>query len=303
MTMKNLILLAIVLALGGSAQAKLNVVATTSDFGALAREIGGDKINLTILAKPTEDPHFVEPKPSFLVQMRKADLVIEGGADLEEGWLHPLIDNSRNPRIGYDAKGHMHGSDGIELLEVPTRLDRSLGDQHAKGNPHYLVDPANARLVARKLKAKLEEVDSANASSYAANLERFEKALDEKLTGWLKKLEPYQGARIAAYHNSWPYFGRRFGLKIDLFLEPKPGIPPSPGHLAGVIKTMKEEKVKVIFVDAYVSPKTAQRVADETGAKLIQASHFPGAVKGVKDDYLSLIDHLVDQVAMALSKQ
>src|SRR5471032_686885 len=212
------------------AHAKLNVVATTPDLGAIALEIGGDQIDLTTLAKPTEDPHFVDAKPSFLVKLSHADALIEGGAELEAGWLTPLLEGARNPKLEAGQPGRIAASEGVALLEVPAALDRSQGDIHASGNPHYLTDPLNARIVAAHIARSLAELDAKSADTFQANLKKFDAQLDTKLAEWQKLLAPYQGRPLVTYHNYWIYFGRRFGFPMELFLEPKPGIPPTPAQ-------------------------------------------------------------------------
>jgi zinc/manganese transport system substrate-binding protein len=302
MTFRSLI--AAIFALAGcfSLHARLNVIATTSDLGSIAREVGGDEVKVTVLARPTEDPHFVDAKPSFLVQMSRADLLIEGGAELESAWLGPLIDGSRNPKIQRGAPGHLMASQGVQILEVPSSLDRSQGDIHAAGNPHYLTDPENAKIVAGTIANKFCELDAKQCEKFRRNAANFQARIDARLKEWERTLAPYKGSHIAAYHNSWPYFAKRFGLVLDLFLEPKPGIPPTPAHLASVIQTMQQEHTKVIFCEPFLNHRTADKVAAETGATVIEASQFPGGVKGVKDDYISLLDYIVNAVAKAMAK-
>lgn len=284
------------------AHAKLNVVATTPDLAAIAKEIGGDNIDLTTLAKPTEDPHFVDAKPSFIVKLNRADVLIEGGAELEIGWLPALLDQSRNEKLASGAPGHVACAQGIQLLEVPSTLDRSKGDIHAAGNPHYVIDPMNGRQVAQRIADAFCALDAKSGDSYRANLKKFTDALDSKMIEWQRALAPFKGREIVAYHNSWPYFGERFGLKIDLFLEPKPGIPPTPAHLAEVILQMKDRKVNVIIVDPYLNRRTAETVARNTGADVIDVAQFPGGVKGTEGGYLQLIDYLVNSLAKALAE-
>ena len=290
------------LLLAASAQAKLNVVATTADLGAIAREIGGDAITLTTLAKPTEDPHFVDAKPSFIVKLNRADVVIEGGAELEIGWLPALLDQSRNEKLAAGAPGHVICSKGVPLMDVPATLDRSRGDIHAAGNPHYLIAPSNAKIVAQNIADALAEVDAKNAETYRANLKKFTAALDVKMAEWQQTLAPFAGASIVAYHDSWPYFARDFGFKIDLFLEPKPGIPPTPAHLAEVIFKMKSEKARVIIVDPYLNRRTAETVARDTGAAVVDVTQFPGGLKGTDGGYIQLEDYLVNTLAKALTE-
>jgi zinc/manganese transport system substrate-binding protein len=288
--------------LAATAHAKLNVVATTPDLGSIAQAIGGQEIELTTMARPTEDPHFVDAKPSFIVKLNRADVLIHGGAELEAGWLRPLLDGARNAKIVSAAKGNVRCCDGVKMLEVPTELDRSKGDIHAAGNPHFLVDPLNAKIVAEHIADAFAELDSGQAGLYRANLKKFNDELEARLAGWQKKLEPFKGRHVVAYHNSWPYFASRFGLKIELFLEPKPGIPPSPAHLASVIAKMKEEHARVIIVDPYLNRKTAETVARSTGATVVDVAQFPGGIKGTESGYLALMDYLVNAVAKALAE-
>jgi len=301
---RNMKLLAGLLLLGAlceSADAKLNVVATTPDLAAIAKEIGGQNIELTTLAKPTEDPHFVDAKPSFIVKLNRADVLIEGGAELEIGWLPALLDQSRNSKLAPGGPGHVACAQGVQLLEVPSTLDRSRGDIHAAGNPHYLVDPVNAKIVARNITDAFCAQDQKSCDVYRANLKKFTDALDTKLVEWQRILEPFKGQQIVAYHNSWLYFGTRFGLKIDLFLEPKPGVPPTPTHLAEVITKMKQDKVHVIIVDPYLNRRTAETVAAKTDATVVDVSQFPGGIKGTEGGYIPLMDYLVNAVARALA--
>lgn len=284
------------------AQAKLNLVVTTPDLASLAEAIGGAAVSVSTLTRPTEDPHFVDAKPSFVLKLNRADAVLEGGADLEVGWLPPLLEQSRNVKLASGAPGRLRANTGIAMLEVPTTLDRSMGDVHAAGNPHFLMDPANAKTLAAYLADAFCQLDAASCETYRANLQKITGELDAKMVEWQKRLAPFAGQRIVAYHNSWPYFGKRFGLNIDLFLEPKPGIPPSPPHLAGVITKMKQDNVRVVFVEPYLSRRTADKVAEETGATVVDVAQFPGALKGTAS-YIQLMDHLVNAVATGLEKK
>jgi zinc/manganese transport system substrate-binding protein len=298
-----LIVAGLILAGGSPAGwAKLNVVATTPDLASVAQAIGSEHIELTTLAKPTEDPHFVDAKPSFIVKLNHADVLIEGGAELEIGWLPALLDQSRNARIAPGAPGHIACAQGIQLLEVPSALDRSRGDIHAAGNPHYMVDPVNAKIVAQHIADVFCSLDEKSAAVYRANVKRFTEEIDNKLSGWEKKFEPLKGQQVAAYHNSWIYFGNRFGLKIDIFLEPKPGVPPTPTHLAEVILKMRTDKVHVVLVDPYLNRRTAEAVASKTGATVVDVAQFPGGVRGTESGYIALLDYLVNSISGALAK-
>jgi zinc/manganese transport system substrate-binding protein len=304
--MKNVLKLLLAAALLGgalTAQAKLNVVVTTPDLASLAEVVGGKQIDLTTLARPTEDPHFVDAKPSFIVKLNKADVLIHGGAELESGWLNPLLSGARNAKIVSAAQGEVRCCDGVQMLEVPTDLDRSKGDIHAAGNPHFLVDPENAKIVAQHIADAFCKLDAANGATYRANLKTFLAQLDAKMVEWQKQLAPFKGEQIVAYHSSWVYFARRFGLKIDLFLEPKPGIPPSPAHLATVITKMKADQAHVIIVDPYLNRRTAETVARNTGATVVDVAQFPGGVKGTKGGYIALMDYLVNSLARAFGEE
>ena len=298
-------LLAAVLLAGfpSRSHAALNLVATTPDLGALAREIGGDRVEVATLAKPLEDPHFVDAKPSFLVKLNRADALLEGGAELELGWLPPLLEGARNPGLASGAPGRINGSQGVQMLDVPATLDRAKGDIHAAGNPHYLTDPVNARIVAGHLAEAFSQLEPASAGTFRAGLKRFTDQLDAKLAEWEKRMEPHRGRHVVAYHDSWPYLARRFGLKIDLFLEPKPGLPPAPAHLAEVMTRMKQVNARVILVEPYLDRRMAETVARKTGATVVDAAYLPGGVKGTDDSYVALIDYLVTSIARALEAE
>ena len=294
-----LLILSAVFASGVAAQAKLNVVATLPDFGSLAREIGGDKIDLVVLAKATEDPHFVDARPSFVVSLRNADVLIDGGAELELGWLPPLLQNARNPKIEVGKPGRVQASQGIRLMNVPTNVTRAAGDVHALGNPHFMTDPIIAKAVAQHIAQSFAAVDSANAEFYETNNKKFEATINAKLQEWGAAMLPFKDQHVAAYHDSWPYFARRFGINIDIFLEPKPGIPPSPSHLTEVIGQMKTQHVKAVIVEPYHDRRIAEKVASATGAKVVEFSQFPGGIPGT-ESYVKLIDTLVKRLADAL---
>ena len=290
----------VTLAFATNTFAKLNVVASTPDLGAIAQAIGGDKIDLTTIARPGEDPHFVDPKPSYFVKLNRADVLIDGGAELELGWLPALLDGARNSKLQPGKPNRVSAAEGISMLEVPSTLDRSKGDIHAAGNPHFLTDPANAKIVAEKIAASFCALDAGSCDAFKANLKSFETKLDAKMAEWQKLLAPYKGRDVVTYHNYWVYFGNRFGLKMDLFLEPKPGIPPTPSHLAEVITKMKAANAKVIAVQPYQNRKTAETVAGHTGATVVEFPSFPGG-KGT-ETYIDWMDSLVNSLAKAFNK-
>ena len=226
-------------------------------------------------------------------------MLIDGGAELEIGWLPPLLQNARNSKIEVGKPGRVQASQGIRLMNVPTNVTRAAGDVHALGNPHFAVDPIIAKTIAAHIAQAFSAVDPANAAFYNANYKKFEATINAKLQEWGAKLLPFKGQSVVAYHDSWVYFAHRFGLNIDIFLEPKPGIPPSPSHLAEVIQQIKAQHIKAILVEPYHNRKIAEKVAQLTGAKVVDFAQFPGALPNT-DTYVKLIDTLVDRLAAAL---
>jgi ABC-type Zn uptake system ZnuABC Zn-binding protein ZnuA len=289
-------------ATASAAAAQIRVVATTPDLASVAREIGGDKVSVVALAKPTEDPHYVDAKPSHIVTLNRADALIEGGAELELGWLPPLLENSRNSKISAGAPGRIVASDGVKMLEIPTSFDRSKGDVHSLGNPHFMIDPVTVRIVARNIASHFAQIDPKNAATYNGNLSRFNTKLDAKYAEWQKELAPYRGARIVTYHKDFVYFADRFGLNIVDELEPKPGIAPSPAHLAQVIGKMKAGNAKVILVQPFQNRKTAETVARQTGATVLDTPEQPGAANNT-NTYFDMMDNLVGTLAKGLGAQ
>jgi ABC-type Zn uptake system ZnuABC Zn-binding protein ZnuA len=285
---------------GGEAVAsgKLNVVATTPDLASIARAVGGEMIEVTSIARPNEDPHFVDARPSFIRLLNQADVLVEGGAQLEAGWLPPLVDSARNSHIEMGTPGRVIASEGIALLDAPTRLDRSLGDVHPQGNPHYLLDPVNAKTVAVTIQAHLCAVDAAHCSSYQDGARRFAEAIDAKLPQWQTALGPMRGAKVVAYHKDFDYFADRFGFDVIDTLEPKPGIPPSPTHLVELIPKMQAQHVRVILAEPNRERQNPEFVAAKTGARVLWMPIMPGSEE--TGDYVSLIDHNVRQLADAL---
>ncbi len=282
------------------AQAKLNVVATLPDYAAIAEEIAGDKAKVTSIARGTEDQHFVDARPSYVRVLNQADVLIEGGAELEVGWLPPLISGARNPRILADAPGHIILSRGIRLLEVPTgAVDRSMGDVHPFGNPHFTLDPNNGKTIARTLAEAFSRLDPANAAIYQANRRKFDERLDRKIAEWSKQMEPYRGMKVVTYHKSFNYFLERFGLVLTGTIEPKPGIEPSPSYVNSLIPKLKAAGVRLILIEPFRPRKTPEYIAQNIGAKLVLLPGSVGANEKVKD-YISLFDYDVSQIAAAL---
>ena len=279
---------------------KLNIITTTADLAALTREVGGDRVDVTSIARGYQDPHFVEPKPSFLLLLRKADLLVVVGLELEIGWLPPLVDQSRNSKIQKGAGGYLDVSRGVEILDRPTVVDRSMGDVHPLGNPHFWLDPANAVRIAIQIQQKLAQMRPADATYFAQRLNDFKIRINDANKRWMAALAPYRGAKIVTYHNSWPNFVRHFGLDVVGYVEPKPGVPPSPAHTFELIGLMKAQKVKAILMEPYFDAKTPQSIAERTDAKLVVLYPSVGGAKSGTDDYISLIDTDVNLIVKAL---
>ena len=280
---------------------KLSVVATTPDLAALAREIGGDAVDVKALAKPTEDPHYVDAKPSHIVTLNRADVLIEGGAELEIGWMPPLLESARNDRIAAGAPGRIVASQGVKMLEVPATFDRSKGDVHPYGNPHFLLDPLNVKLMVAQIADRFSQLDPKSAELFKANLKTFNTTLDTKLADWQKQLAPYRGAKIVTYHKDFVYLAERFNLQVVETLEPKPGISPSPAHITQVIAKMKADNVHVILVQPYQNRKTAETVARQANAVVLDIAQQPGAMKNT-DTYFALMDNMVRTLAAAFAE-
>jgi len=285
------------------AQGKLNVVTSTEDLASITREVGGDKVSVIALAKGYQDPHFVEPKPSFILAMNRADLYIAVGRELEIGWLPPLVTSSRNAKIQPSARGFLDASLTVHILELPTgQITRAMGDVHPLGNPHYWLDPGNGRLIAQAVRNKLSEISPADKALFAQRYDDFDRRLAAAEKRWNAAMAPYKGAKVVTYHRSWPNFMERFGLEVMGYVEPKPGIPPSPSHTLDLIDAMKRGGIKLIAVEPYFSLKTPQAIANQVagGTVLILAP----SVGGVKDvtDYIQLFDYNVNLLAGALKQ-
>jgi zinc/manganese transport system substrate-binding protein len=285
-----------------SAWAKLQIVATTEDMAALARAVGGDEVSITAIAKGYQDPHFVDPKPSYLLKLRSADLLIVVGLELEVGWLPPLLTNSHNSKILPGYAGYLDASQGCDILQKPTgTVDRSLGDVHPLGNPHYWTDPENGRAIARHIADKLQELDPPHDKTYQANLAAFETQLTQKEKEWDALDKGIKGVHVITYHNSWPNFARRFGLEVVNHIEPKPGIPPSPAHMQELINQIQRDKIPLILMEPYFDSRLPEKIAKQTGAKLLI---FPPSIGGEPDikTYFDLFDHDLKMLKEALGQ-
>jgi zinc/manganese transport system substrate-binding protein len=284
--------------------ARVRVVTSLPDFTAIAKEIGGDKVEVKSIGKGYQDPHFVDAKPIFIRDLNRADLLIYQGLDLEIGWLPVLITGSRNSKItALSAPGRLDASTLItNILEVPTtKVDRSMGDIHPFGNPHYMLDPRNGILVAKGIADRLGQIDPENASFYEDNFKGFADRLIKKIRVWEAQLAPFKGTRIVAYHKSWDYFANWAGLDEVGWIEPKPGIPPTPSHVADLIEIMKNQNVKLVVAESFYPQKTARIIAEKTGTEFLALPSSVGAREGI-DTYTELFDTIVNELTGALSK-
>lgn len=270
---------------------KLTIVTATTDLAALAQEVGGDKVSVESIARGYQDPHFVEAKPSFLLKLRNADLLIVVGLQLEIGWLPPLITQSGNRRIQVGAYGYLDASQFAEILDIPTgTITRAMGDVHPLGNPHYWLDPDNGRRIAKGIAAKLGELDPPDSAYFQQRFQDFDKRLTTAEQKWDAMMRPYRGRKIVSYHMSLPNFAKHFGLNVIDYVEPRPGIPPTPSHTFELVGRMKRENCKIIVVEPYFDLKTPNSLAEQTGAKVVQYMPSVGGEKNV-NDYFQLFDY------------
>lgn len=297
---KLLALFSILWLAGGVFAAPLKIVTTTPDLADLARQVGGDRVKVDGLSRGSQDPHFVEAKPSLIVKVRDADLFVQTGLDLEIGWAPLLIQGARNARVQRGAKGFLDASAFIQPLEVPTVVSRAAGDVHPGGNPHFLADPHNALAVVKALEGKLAELDPAGAVVYKKNAEDYSARLSAKIAGWEKRMAPAKGARFVSYHKNMVYFADHFGLVSDGQIEPKPGIPPTAKHTADLIAVMKERRTPLILTNPHFERRTPDSLARATGASVVTVALTPDAVPEAAD-YISAVEFNVAGVLRALT--
>ena len=269
--MNRIRLLAVLAALAPlAARAELRVVSSIPVLGSLAKEVGGDRISVESLGKGYQDPHFVEPKPSLMLTLNKADLLLYVGLELEIGWLPPLVLGSRNPKIQSGELGNLDCSQAIPVLDVPTtKLDRSMGDIHPQGNPHYWIPPDNARRLVRLIATRLTQLDPEGGATYQKRLADFNARVDKKEKSWAPLVRKMNGEKIVTYHKSWSYVSKWLGMEEIGYLEPKPGIPPSPDHLLRLIQHMRAEHVQLLLVEDFYNLGTARLVAEKAGARML----------------------------------
>ncbi len=281
-----------VLLFSSFAQAKkLNVVTATTDMAALCQEVGGDQVSVDSIAKGYQDPHFVEAKPSFLLKLRQADLLVVVGLQLEIGWLPPLITQSGNPRIQVGAPGYLDASQFAEIVEVAQdTVTRAEGDVHPLGNPHYWLDPDNGARIARGIADKLSEMDPADGQYFQERFQDFEKRLTVAKQKWDEEMKPYHGRKIVTYHRSFSNFAKHFNLDVIGYVEPRPGIPPTPSHTLALIQQMKRENCRVVLVEPYFDLKTPQSIGRATNSQVVVYLPSVGGEKQVTT-YFELFDY------------
>ena len=277
-----------------SATAEIKIITSTQDLASLVTEIGGDKVSVEALARGYQDPHYVEAKPSFVLKLYSADLLVVVGRELESGWLPPLITQSRNAKLQPGGAGYLDASQTARILDMPTGpITRAMGDVHPQGNPHYWLDPENGRRIAKAIQSKLSQLSAGDAGYFAQRYTDFDRRLKEAEAGWKAALAPYAGTKVVTYHRSWSNFAAAFGLDVVGYVEPKPGIPPSPAHILTLIHEMKRQGIKLILVEPYFDLRKVNAIARDTGAKVLV---LPPSVGGVKQasDYIRLFDYNVD---------
>ena len=300
--MRILKLLPALFLLASSAHAKLRVVTSLEDLTSLAQTVGGDRVETFALAKGYQDPHFVDAKPSFVLQLSRADLLIVAGLELEVGYLPALLDQSRNPKIRPGNPGYLDASLGCEILQKPTgQVTRAMGDVHPYGNPHYWTDPKNGRVIARAIAARLGQLDPGGKEVYVRNLAAFEDRLTAKEKEWDAKMASYAGTKVVTFHASWPNFAKRFRLDVVGNIEPKPGIPPSPSHTLEIINLIQDQKVPMILVEPFFDLKTPKFIGGKTGAAVVTLYPSVGGTPAIKD-YIALFDQNLDAILAVLAR-
>ncbi len=282
-----------------SAESKIRVVTATTDLSAIVEEVGRDKVEVKSISKGYQDPHYVDAKPSYMLQVNRADMLVYVGLQIEVGWLPPLVQGARNGKIA-SGNGNLDASKGIKVLEIPVgELSRAMGDIHPEGNPHYWLDPRNGSTVALRIRERLEILSPDDASYFEGNLQSFKKRLEANIGEWEGRATGFRGKEVVAYHKQWEYLADWLGLNIVDYIEDKPGIPPSPRHVTSLIRLMKERDINVILMANFIDPKGARRVAEETGAQLIILPTSVGGDEKV-ESYLDLFEYIISQLERAL---
>ncbi len=286
-------------AAGAGAAGKIRVVATTTDLKALTEAVGGDLVEVDSLARGNQNPHDLEVRPSLMVKVRRADLLVMNGLELDM-WAEVVVQGANNPKVIPGAPGRVDASQGVPVLEVPTtRVDRSMGDVHPVGNPHYTIDPGMAPVITANILEGLARLAPQSRPVFERNRQDFLARLEPAMAGWTKTLEPFRGAKVVQYHPDFVYFFTRFGLVKGGEVEDRPGIPPTPAHLVRLIEEMKQQKVGLVVVEPWNDLKLAQRIAEEAGAKARVLAPSVGALKEA-DTYFNMIDYNVRTIAEAM---
>jgi zinc/manganese transport system substrate-binding protein len=302
--MTRLIPLMTAVLLGGAAgaQAAVKVMTSTEDLASITKEIGGDKVTVESVARGYQDPHFVEAKPSFIIKLHSADLLVVVGRDLEIGWLPPLITQSRNSKIQPGGPGYLDASLNAKILEIPTgQITRAMGDVHPLGNPHYWLDPENGRRIAQEVRTRLTQLSPGDAAYFAQRYTEFDRRLTDAEKRWKSMMAPYKGTKVVTYHRSWPNFAEAFGIDVVGYVEPKPGIPPSPSHTLALEQEMKRQNVKLVLVEPYFDLKTPNAIGRDTGAKVLVMPPSVGGVPQVRD-YFQLFDYDINLLIDAIKQ-
>jgi len=284
------------------AQSRLNVMTTTEDLASIGREIGGDRIVVESIARGYQDPHFVEAKPSFILKLQRADLLVAVGRELEIGWLPPLIQQSRNAKIQPGANGYLDASLQARILDIPQgQITRAMGDVHPLGNPHYWLDPENGKVIARAIAGRLSVVRPNDKAYFDQRLADFTNRLTDAEKRWLSQMAPYRGTKVVTYHRSFTNFADPFGLDVIGYVEPRPGIPPTPQHTLDLINEMKRQNVKIVLVEPYFDLKTPNAIGRQTGARVLV---LPPSVGGIKEvsDYFKLFDYDIALLVNAIKQ-
>jgi len=285
------------------ARAELRVVTTTTDLADLTRAVGGERVHVESICRGNQDPHYVQARPSYMVTLSRADLVISVGLELEIGWLPSLVQGARNPDIQPGTSGFLDASAAISPLDVPKgSVDRSRGDIHPLGNPHYWLDPLNAKRLAALIAQRLSALDNPSAAFFQKRLAAFDSRIDAAMQRWSSALAPHRGEKLVSYHRTFDYFFARFGLVAIGYVEDRPGIPPAPAHLASLIRDMQTEHVRLLLHESYYDKAVSELVAKRTSARLLV---LPTSVDGAPGtaSYEALIDTLVRSIAGAATKQ
>jgi zinc/manganese transport system substrate-binding protein len=292
----------LVFASSAGAQSRLNVITTTEDLAAIAREVGGDKVTVESIARGYQDPHFVEAKPSFILKLGRANLLVVVGRELEISWLPPLIQQSRNAKIQPGAEGYLDASLQARILDIPQgQITRAMGDVHPLGNPHYWLDPENGKVIARAIADKFSQFQPNDRAYFQQRLADFTSRLDAAEKRWLALMASYKGTKMVTYHRSYTNLADRFGLDVIGYVEPRPGIPPTPQHTLDLINEMKRQNIKLVVVEPYFDLKTPNAIGRETGAQVLVVPPSVGGVKGVSD-YFQLFDYDLNLLVEAIKK-